>query len=104
MSDGHPVLPPSGEGTVVLDIGGSVGALVVHTPPAFAGHEIEIARPGDAVAFVHTEVRERVLPEGRVYAAVFVLVPEGSFILLDGPPGAVRDVVIQAGKVTEVHW
>ena len=42
----HHPLPPSGPGTVVLDIGGSVGALVVHTPAALAGLEIELAAPG----------------------------------------------------------
>ena len=30
----EPALPPSGQGTVVLDIGDGVGALVVHTPAA----------------------------------------------------------------------
>ena len=50
--DGHesarsePRLAPSGQGTVVLDIGDGVGALVVHTTSALDGVEIEIARAG----------------------------------------------------------
>ena len=38
--------PPSGDGTVMLDIGDGIGALVVHTPAALLGVEIEIARRG----------------------------------------------------------
>ena len=52
-------LPPSGVGTVVLDIGDGIGALVVHTPAAMCVIEIEIARRGETNAFTHTEVRER---------------------------------------------
>jgi hypothetical protein len=100
----HPPLPPSGPGTVVLDIGGSVGALVVHTPAALAGLEIELARRGETGQFVHTEVRERHLPDGTVHAAVFAAVPEGEYTLLDAPPGTDADVVIAAGRVTEMHW
>ena len=76
-------LPPSRQGTVVLDIGDGVGALVVHTPGELCGVEIEIARRGEQDAFVHTEVRERVLPEGSVYAGVFVALDEGDYTLLD---------------------
>ncbi len=97
-------LPPSGPGTVVLDIGGSVGALVVHTPAALAGLEIELARRGETVQFVHAEVRERQLAGGSVHAAVFAAVPEGAYILLDPPPGTDGDIVITPGRVTEVQW
>ena len=38
--------PHSGQGMVVLDIGGDVGALVVATPPSLDGHEIEICPAG----------------------------------------------------------
>jgi hypothetical protein len=100
----HHVLPPSGEGTVVLDIGGAVGALVVHTSEQFAGREIEIARRGETQQFVHTEVRERHLPDGHVHAAVFAALPEGEYTLLDAPAAVQSDVVIAPGCVTEVDW
>ena len=88
----------------MLDIGGSVGALVVHTSAAWAGREIEIAQRGETCQFVHTEVRERHSPDGHVHAAVFAALPEGEYTLLDAPPGAPRDVVIESGHVTEVRW
>ena len=38
--------PHAGQGMVVLDIGGDVGALVVNTPAALAGAELEICPAG----------------------------------------------------------
>jgi hypothetical protein len=38
--------PHAGQGMVVLDIGGDIGALVVSTPPTMAGLEIEICPAG----------------------------------------------------------
>jgi hypothetical protein len=35
---------PSGPGTVVLELGADVGALVLHTPAELDGREIEISR------------------------------------------------------------
>jgi hypothetical protein len=100
----EPALPPSGQGTVVLDIGANVGALIVHTNAAQAGVEIELARRGETKAFVHTEVRERRLPDGSVYAGVFPAVAIGDYTLvgIDGRPSC--DVTIEDGRVTEVHW
>jgi hypothetical protein len=97
----HP-LPASGQGTVVLDIGDGIGALVVHTTSALAGCEIEISRAGEHTQFVHTEVRERVLPGGSVYAGVFPDVPEGDYTLLDGSGHGPHHVTIRSGRVTEI--
>jgi hypothetical protein len=89
---------------VVLDIGGDVGALVVHTPASMCGLEIALGRRGASTEFVHTEVRERRLPEGHVHAAVFIAVPMGEYTLLHAPLGLPRDVEIESGHVTELHW
>ncbi len=93
---------PSGVGTVVLDIGDGVGALVVHAPSTRCGVEIEIARRGETRAFVHTEVRERRLTTGSVYAGVFPALAAGDYMLLDVDAGAPREVTITSGRVTEV--
>ena len=101
----HPALPPSGEGTVVLDIGDGVGALVVLAPPELNGVEIELTNQGEeAAAFVHTEVRERRLPDGSVYAGVFPELRAGEYVLVDHDRRPVRPVTIAAGRVTEVDW
>ena len=97
----HP-LPPSGQGTVVLDIGGDVGALVVHATGELSGVEIELARRGESQAFVHTEVRERRLPDGSAYAGVFPAISVGEYTLLGIEGNADHDVTISSGRVTEV--
>jgi hypothetical protein len=95
-------LPPSGHGTVVLDIGDDVGALVVHTGGGLDGVEIELSHRGERQAFVHTEVRERRLPEGSVYAGVFPAVVAGEYTLLGLDGGPDQAVIISSGQVTEV--
>ena len=97
----HP-LPPSGQGTVLLDIGDGVGALVVHTGSGLDGVEIELSHRGERRAFVHTEVRERRLPEASVYAGVFPAIAIGEYTLLglDGRPD--HEITISSGRVTEV--
>ena len=100
----EPRRPPSRDATVVLDIGDGVGALVVHAPSSLLGVEIELARRGDPSSFVHTEVRERRLPDGTVYAGVYPHIDEGDYTLLDVDGGAKCDLTVRSGRVTEVSW
>jgi hypothetical protein len=95
---------PSWDGTVVLDIGGDVGALVVHTPADLDGLEIELARRNEDVPFVHTAVRERHLLDGTVHAAVFAEVPAGSYTLVGIGSRPSIPVTVTGGHVTELRW
>jgi hypothetical protein len=97
-------LPASTEGSVVMEVGGDVGAIVVYTPDALAGLEIEILRRGDDDPFVHTEVRERRLREGTIYAAVFPAVPAGDYTLLPVAALPALDVSVEGGHVAELSW
>ena len=100
----HHPLPPSTEGSVVMEVGGDVGALVVYTPDALAGHEIELALRGEQRQFVHTEVRERQLPDGTIYAGVFPAVPAGEYTLLSIHALPALDVNVEGGRVAELTW
>jgi hypothetical protein len=105
--DGHvrePRLPPSTEGSVVMEVGGDVGALVVYTGDGLAGHEIELARRGERVQFVHTEVRERRLPDGAIFAGVFPALPAGAYTLLAVKQFPAIDVDVEGGRVAECSW
>ena len=88
----------------MLDIGGSIGALVVYAPEAFAGVEIELAKRGETQQFVHTEVRERILPGGACTRPCSSRCRRASTRCSARRPGARTDVVIRAAHVTEVHW
>ena len=97
-------LDPSGDGTVVLDIGGDVGALVLHTPHELAGLEIDIFRRGDNRPAMHTAVRARHLPGGHVHAAVYPKVPAGDYMIAAVGARPSLPVTIRGGHVTEVAW
>jgi hypothetical protein len=100
----HHTLDPSGDGTVVLDIGGDIGALVLHTPHELAGMEIDIFRLGDDTPAMHTAVRERHLPGGHVHAAVYPTVPEGDYEIRAVGALPSLPVTIRGGFVTEINW
>jgi hypothetical protein len=70
-SNAEVIPPPSGEGTVVLDIGGDAGAAAIFTEAALSGSEIEIKPLGQPWKGVHTAVRRRDLPNEVCFAAVF---------------------------------
>ncbi len=48
-----PENPHAGQGCVLLDIGGDIGALVVTTPASMVGVEVEIAPEGTAFGHHH---------------------------------------------------
>ena len=75
----EPVPAPSGEGTVVLDIGGTRGAAVVYTPASLVGAEIEIRRAGRPWDGTHTAVRRRDLRDTAAYAGVFGSLEAGAY-------------------------
>jgi hypothetical protein len=95
----------AGQGAVVLDIGGDVGALVVRMPPSLAGAEIE-ARPVGSGHVEHVAVLARPLPAGgEVHCAVFAALPAGTYELYVRPAGPVRlSVQVTGGAVADAIW
>jgi hypothetical protein len=91
------VLGPSGPASVVFDIGGDIGALVVYLPDDLLGGEVEIFPVGRDVALTHTSVRARHLGGREIVAAVYPALPEGSYHLA----GSEEVLVIEGGSVTE---
>jgi hypothetical protein len=87
----------SGPGSVVLEIGGSVGAVAVNVDPSLAGQEIEIREVGRPWAGRHVAVLRRDLPDGPTWAALFPSLIEGSYEIrvigtADGPTATVEVV------------
>jgi len=100
---GEARLAPSTVGSVVLDVGGDVGALVVPATAEHCGEEIDLVPRADGVPSTHTEVRERLLPEGSVYAAVFPGVLAGRYRLRSAD-GFESSVTVVGGGVTTAPW
>lgn len=93
---------PSTAGSVVLDIGGTIGAAIVHTPDRFAGQELEIRVEGGSWDGTHVGVHRRELPGGAIYAAVFPHLGAGTWEvrLRDRDDSPVLAVVVVGGQVT----
>jgi hypothetical protein len=85
---------PSRAGSVVLELGAGVGALILDAPAELNGREIEISPAGGGARAgrTHSLVRERRTGAGRGYAAVY--------------PGlaAAGTVTIDDGRVTRYRW
>ena len=99
----EPVARPHPE-PVVLDIGGSLGALIVRADPELLDEPIEISPTGQDHARAHQHVLERPLPVGTAYAAVFDKLEQGTYTLWMHNQAQARDVAIQGGNITELNW
>lgn len=99
----HEAAPgPSGPGTVVLNIGGGTGALVLNVPPELDGREIEISREG--AARTHSQVRERRMGSRVRYAAVYPDLPAGVYTLWRDPSTPAAVVTVSGTEVTTLDW
>jgi hypothetical protein len=103
----HEAIPgPSGPGSVFLELGNDVGALVLETPAALLGREIEISPVGQAMAArrVHSLVRERRTTTGTSYAAVYPGLAAGRYVVWRHMDTPVGEVTIDGGRVTRFRW
>jgi hypothetical protein len=96
---------PSGPGTVVLELGAGVGALVLYTPAELDGREIEIS-PEEAVPSrrTHSMVRPRHMGTVTRYAAVYPDLPAGPYTVWADEQSAAGRVVVTGGRVTNWSW
>lgn len=100
--------PHAGQGSVLLDIGGDVGALVVIAPEEMVGREVEIAPEGEAfdaehrphVAVVHRPVGGRA-----VASMVFPDLVSGRYALAEKGTTDIRlRATVRGGEVTSTEW
>ena len=101
--------PYAGQGSVLLDIGGDVGAVVVTMPEGMDGDEVEIravGAPGHGHAHhPHVAVVSRPAGGRLVPSLVFPEVVEGRYDLARKGTSAVRlSVEVQGGAVTTANW
>jgi hypothetical protein len=89
---------------VVLEIGGELGALIVHTQPAMHGIEIEISPSSDDGMRQHKDVLERPIGGKPSFSAVYDQIEEGSYTLWVDDVAIARDVRVEAGGIAELDW
>ena len=98
-------LGPSSSGSVVLELGPEVGALILHTPPELDRAEIEIsARRRRAWPRTHSQVRQRYTANGVQYAAVYPNLPAGEYIIWRDATTCAAVVTVVGGQVTTQRW
>jgi hypothetical protein len=103
--EGNPA--SSGAGSVLLDIGGSIGAAVVTTPADFEGREIEIRAAGEEWTGRHVGVMARHVEGGTIHAALFPALEAGRYQVRErfGPEnGPVLDIEASGGVVRRFAW
>ncbi|BCB88074.1 phospholipase [Phytohabitans suffuscus] len=101
----HHTLGPSSVGSVVLDIGGNTGALIIVTGPEWHGREIEISpKDQDPPLRTHVAVRARHVSSGTRYSAVFPALPAGPYVIWRTPTEPAGTVVVAGAAVTEIEW
>ena len=104
--------PFAGQGSVLLDIGGEIGALVVAMPAEMEGVEVEIRpaagqddhRHGHA-HHPHVAVVNRPVAGGQLPSLVFPEVPEGAYgLALKDTDEISVGVEVVGGEVTTTAW
>ena len=101
----EPAAGPSDPGTVVMELGGDTGALVLYTPARLNGREIEISRDGDRGApRTHSRVRPRHQATVTAYAAVYPGLRAGQYTVWGDESTPAATAVITGGQVTSCRW
>ena len=101
------VAGPSGPGTVVLELGPGIGALVLYTPAELDGREIEISLDSDAAPAArrtHSQVRPRHMVSATKYAAVYPDLAAGAYTIWADATRPAGRVVITGGRITNWSW
>jgi hypothetical protein len=97
-------MTPSGQGTVVLNIGAGIGAIVIHTPGSLHGHEIEVSPVDDPARRTHAAVRARYVRGGVCWSEVIDSLPEGRYVIWQDPVTPLAEVDVRGGMVAEYTW
>ena len=96
---------PSGAGSVVLNVGAEIGALVLYTPADLDGQEIEISAQGALGARrTHSQVRERRAGGIVQHAAVYPGLAAGDYTVWRDATTPSGVVTVSGGEVTSYHW
>lgn len=86
----------------VLDVGGEVGALVVHLPAVPECGELEAQPAGDPCLRFHTGVHLRKVGGTPVPVALFPELTEGAYEILDDDLAPIATASVTGGSVAQL--
>jgi hypothetical protein len=97
---------PSEKGSVLIDIGGDVGAAIVRTPASLTGREVEIRRCGAIWDGTHVAVRARHVSDDVVHAGLFSGLGQGQYeVRLKGDQDSpVVQLTVEGGRVSQTTF
>jgi hypothetical protein len=93
--------PPNELTSVMLDIGGGFGALIVNATARDAEQQVDIV--DDRGQRQHAVVHSVKTAGTASHQAVFASLPQGAYELLDLAGTSIRSFTIRDGRVTNVH-
>lgn len=93
-------------GSVVIEMGGDIGILILNGPRELLGREIEISRAegGAAAPRTHSMVRERITGAGTTYAALYVDVRAGTYTVWRDESTPAGTVTVRGGEISHFDW
>jgi hypothetical protein len=101
----EPAAGPSGPGTVIMELGADIGALILFTPADMDGEEIEIGcDDGPGAKRTHAQVRARHMPGEIRYAAVYPGLPAGHYTVWRDEHSPAAAVTVTGGQVSSCRW
>jgi hypothetical protein len=93
--------PPNELTSVMLDIGGGFGALIVNATARDAERQVDIV--DDRGQRQHAVVHSVKTAGTASHQAVFASLPQGAYELLDASGMSIRSLRVEDGGVTDVH-
>jgi len=101
----EPAAGPSGPGTVIMELGADIGALILFTPADMDGEEIEISCDDEPGAKrTHAQVRARHMPGETRYAAVYPGLAAGHYTVWRDEHSPAAAVTVTGGQVSSCRW
>lgn len=91
-------------GAAVLDIGEDIGALLIYCHPQLRGQQIDVSPRERLWERVHTDVLERRVNEKSVFAALFLALTAGTYVIWNHDARPVGEVIVDGGQVSELDW
>ena len=91
-------------GAAVLDIGEDVGALLIYCHQHLHGQQIDVSPRERLRERIHTDVLERRLNDKPMFAALFLALSAGVYVIWNHDDRPIGEVIINGGQVSELDW